>query len=94
MVAQGTLFSSFWILSARTAGFAPTIKHTAMSREDATPTIEKLVVQTHKPGRMFEHGRVIEGHYFVEDGHVWLTEEDGTKLGLEQRAKNSAELEC
>jgi hypothetical protein len=49
-------------------------------------TIHKLIVQTARPGsRGYPHGATVEGYWMQDGDYVWLTSENGTKLGERRR---------
>ena len=49
-------------------------------------TIHKLIVQTARPGsRAYPHGATAEGYWMQDGDFVWLTSENGTKLGERRR---------
>ena len=55
-------------------------------------TIHKLIVQTARPGsRAYPHGATAEGYWMQDGDFVWLTSENGTKLGDSRRLEPGAD---
>ena len=56
------------------------------------PEIHRLTVQTDKPGgRRFPYGCVEIGYWFLDDGTVFLCDEDGVRTGDKRAVPNGVD---